>query len=64
MTCKKFDEFDKENPNYPVLMDAINDGSIQLDQNNCTAFISATWEKTKFYLGMQAYLKTQGYTVQ
>jgi hypothetical protein len=63
MACKKLEEFDKENPNYKFLMDGINNGSVQLDEDNCTAIISASHEQAKFYLGMRAYLETQGYVV-
>ena len=63
MACKRLEEFDKENPNYKFLMDGINNGSVQLDEDNCTAIISASLEQAKFYLGMRAYLEAQGYVV-
>ena len=63
MACKKLEEFDKENPNHQFLIDGIKNGSVQLDEENCAAFISASLEQAKFYLGMRAYLEAQGYVV-
>jgi len=39
MSCKKLEEFDKENPNYQLLMDAIQNGSVKLCDDDCAALI-------------------------
>jgi hypothetical protein len=62
MNCKKLEDFDKENPNYQFLADAIEDSTIRLLENECVALINAAPLRLKFGMGMEAYLKTQGYT--
>lgn len=62
MACKKFEEFDKENPNYQFLADAIKDGKIRLVEGECLALIIAQPLDLKFGWGMKAYLESQGYS--
>ena len=62
MACTKFDDFDKENPNYQFLTDAIEDGRVTLIEDKCVALINAAPLDLKFGWGMEAYLKTQGYS--
>ena len=63
MSCKKLEEFDKENPNYQLLMDAIQNGSVKLCEDDCAALILPPGPlHLKFGLGMKAYLDSQGYS--
>ena len=57
MTCTKLNDFDTENPNYQSLIEAINNGKVTLDENNCSAIIVSTTAELKFLVGMTAYLK-------
>lgn len=62
MACKKFEEFDKENPNYQFLVDAIKDGTVRLVEDECLALILPPPLDLKFGFGMKAYLGSQGYS--
>ena len=62
MPCTKLANFDKENPNYKFLIEGIEDGMIVLHEDKCVALINAAPVRVKFGLGMDAYLRTQGYT--
>jgi hypothetical protein len=62
MACTNLEDFDKENPNYPFLADALEDGTVRLLENECVALINAAPLRLKFGTGMEAYLKTHGYT--
>lgn len=63
MACTKFEDLDKENPNYHFLVDGMNDGKVKLLEDECKALISAPPLDLKFPLGIQAYLETLGYEV-
>lgn len=60
---KKLEEFDKENPNYEFLMDAIKAGKVTINEVNHSASIFAKEMELKFQLGMKAYLESNGYDV-
>jgi hypothetical protein len=62
MPCTKLESFDKQNPNYKFLEDAIKDGTVTLDEDKCIAYINAAPLNLHFGWGMKAYLETQGYT--
>jgi hypothetical protein len=61
VACKKLEEFDKENPNYKILVEAIEDGTIKLIESECLALIMPPPLHLKFGYGMKAYLGTQEY---
>ena len=61
MPCTKYEDLDKENPNYKFLDGAIKDGTIVLDEERCLALINAAPLRIKFGAGMSAYLETLGY---
>jgi hypothetical protein len=62
MDCKSLEEFDKENPNYQFLVEALQNGSIKLLEDECAALIVPPGPlHLKFGLGMKAYLDSQGY---
>jgi hypothetical protein len=60
---KKLEEFDKENPNYEFLTDAIKAGKVTIDEDNHSASIFAKEMELKFQLGMKAYLEANGFDV-
>ncbi len=60
---KKLEEFDKKNPNYSTLIDAIDAGRVTIDEDNRSASIFAKRLEMKFRLGMTAYFKAKGYDV-
>jgi hypothetical protein len=60
---KKLEEFDKQNPNYSTLIDAIDAGRVMIDEDNRSASIFAKRLELKFRLGMTAYLESNGYDV-
>jgi hypothetical protein len=62
MACTKFKDFDKDNPNYQFLADAIEDGRVTLLEDKCVVLINAAPLALKFGFGMKAYLESQGYT--
>jgi hypothetical protein len=62
MSCTKFEDFDKENPNYQFLADAIEDKRVTLLEDRCLALINAAPLDLRFGFGMKAYLESQGYT--
>jgi len=61
MPCTKYEDFDKENSNYKFLSEAIENGTIVLSESECVAYINAAPLRIGFGLGMQAYLRAQGY---
>lgn len=60
MDCRKFEDFDKDDPRYQILVDAIENGSVKLfeDQDECKAMINRPPSQLEF---MEAYLESQGY---
>jgi hypothetical protein len=63
MACKRLEDFDKENPNYKFLIEAINSGNVRLIEAECLALIIPPRPlHLKFGLGMKAYLNSQGYS--
>ena len=63
MACTKLQDFDKTNPNYSLLIEAVDEGRISLDESRCIATIVLISLEAKFVLGMKAYLESQGYAV-
>jgi hypothetical protein len=63
MKGKKLEDFEKENPNYKFLIEAINSGNVRLIEDECLALIIPPGPlHLKFGLGMKAYLNSQGYS--
>jgi hypothetical protein len=63
MRGKKLADFDKSNPNYKFLIEAINSGNVRLIEDECLALIIPPSSlHLKFGLGMKAYLNNQGYS--
>ena len=73
MICTKLEDLDKENPNYPILLDLIEKGAIQIFENECRAVI---YSKTPEYqdafkilgqasveMGIASYLASNHYSV-
>ena len=71
MDCTKLEDFNKENPNYQILIDSIENGGIQLLEDECKAVIfSSNFQdfnilgQMKFIGGMNNYLAENGYSIE